>query len=49
MLKKTEGKLLIYQYTGTNKKRNDAILNTLIQVITEDRIADQRQLSQASY
>ena len=33
---------------GTNKLRNDAVLNTLIQVVTTDRIADQRQLSTAT-
>jgi capsular exopolysaccharide synthesis family protein len=33
---------------GTNKLRNDAILNTLIRVVTADRIADQRQISKSS-
>ena len=33
---------------GTNKKRNNAILNTLIEVLIGDRVADQRQLSEAS-
>jgi len=33
---------------GTSKLRNEAILNTLIQVVTEDRIADERQLSSAT-
>ena len=45
---KERGEIVNISISGTNKKRNDAILNTLIQVITEDRIADQRQLSQAS-
>ena len=45
---KDRGEIVNINISGTNKKRNDAILNTLIQVITEDRIADQRQLSQAS-
>ena len=33
---------------GTNKLRNDAILNSLIQVVTADRIEDQRQLTSAT-
>ena len=33
---------------GTNKLRNDAVLNTLIQVVIADRIEDQRQLSSAT-
>ena len=33
---------------GTNKLRNDAILNTLIKELIDDRVADQRQLSKAS-
>ena len=33
---------------GTNKLRNDAILNTLIQVVMADRIEDERQLSSAT-
>ena len=33
---------------GTNKLRNDAILNTLIQVVIADRIEDERQLSSAT-
>ena len=42
------GEIINLSISGTNKKRNDAILNTLIQVIIEDRIADQRQLSNSS-
>ena len=42
------GEIINLSITGTNKFRNDAILNTLIKVITEDRIADQRQLSKSS-
>ncbi|MDA8951657.1 polysaccharide biosynthesis tyrosine autokinase [Flavobacteriaceae bacterium] len=42
------GEIINLSISGTNKKRNDAVLNTLIDVITEDRIADQRQLSVAS-
>ena len=33
---------------GTNKKRNDAILNTLIQVLSEDQVADKRAISEVS-
>jgi capsular exopolysaccharide synthesis family protein len=42
------GEIINLSISGTNKKRNDAVLNTLIDIITEDRIADQRQLSEAS-
>jgi capsular exopolysaccharide synthesis family protein len=42
------GEIIDISISGTNKKRNDAILNTLIRVLIEDRIADQRQLSNAS-
>ena len=42
------GEIINLSISGTNKKRNDAILNTLIQVTIEDRIDDQRQLSRAS-
>jgi len=42
------GEIINLSISGTNKRRNDAVLNTLIGVITEDRIADQRQLSEAS-
>ena len=41
-------KLLDLSINGTNKLRNDAILNTLIQVVIADRIEDQRQLSSAT-
>jgi capsular exopolysaccharide synthesis family protein len=43
-----QGEIVNLSISGTNKDRNDAVLNTLIQVIIEDRITDQRQLSQAS-
>jgi capsular exopolysaccharide synthesis family protein len=42
------GEIIDLKISGTNKKRNNAILNTLIQVLKEDRITDQRQLSTAS-
>ena len=42
------GEIIDLRISGTNKKRNDAILNTLIEVYKEDRVADQRQLSEAS-
>ena len=43
-----KGEIINLSIAGTNRKRNNAILNTLIHVITEDRISDQRQLSGAS-
>jgi len=42
------GEIINLSIAGTNKIRNDAILNTLIQVFIDDRIFDQRQLSNAS-
>ena len=41
-------KLLTLVLMAHNKLRNDAILNTLIQVVIADRIEDQRQLSSAT-
>ena len=43
-----QGEIINLSISGTNRKRNDAVLNTLIDVLIEDRIADQRQLSEAS-
>jgi len=42
------GEIINLSISGTNKKRNDKILNTLINVIIEDRITDQRLLSKAT-
>ena len=42
------GEIIDLGIFGTNKKRNDIILNTLINVIIEDRITDQRLLSDAT-
>jgi tyrosine-protein kinase Etk/Wzc len=42
------GEIIDLLISGTNQKRNNAILNTLINVLIEDRITDQRQLSKAS-
>jgi capsular exopolysaccharide synthesis family protein len=45
---KNNGEIINLIIYGTNKLRNDAILNTLIQVVSADRIADQRQISVAT-
>jgi len=45
---KNGGEIIDLLISGTNRKQNDAILNTLIDVIIEDRIIDQRQLSKSS-
>ena len=42
------GEVIDLSISGTNRMRNDAILNTLLEVITEDRIIDERQVSKAS-
>ena len=44
----TSSEIINLSINGTNKLRNDATLNTLIQVVTQDRIEDKRQLSSAS-
>jgi len=46
--KSSSAEVIDLSINGTNKLRNDAILNTLIQVVTADRIEDERQMSQAS-
>ena len=43
-----QGQVIDLSISGTNKNRNDAVLNTLINILVEDRIADQRQLSDAT-
>ena len=42
------GEIIDLSISGTNNKRNDSILNSLIEVISEDRIIDERQVSKAS-
>ena len=42
------GEIINFKLSGTNINRNNAILNTLIQITIEDRIDDQRQLSRAT-
>ena len=46
--KSTSAEVIDLSINGTNKLRNDAILNTLIQVVIADRIEDERQLSSAT-
>ena len=46
--KSSSAEVIDLSINGTNKLRNDAILNTLIQVVIADRIEDERQMSQAS-
>ena len=46
--KSSSAEVINLSTNGTNKLRNDAILNTLIRVVIADRIEDERQLSQAS-
>ena len=43
-----KGEVINLSINGTNKKRNDAILNTLIQVLSEDQVADKRKISEVS-
>ena len=46
--KSTSAEVINLSINGTNKLRNDATLNTLIQVVIADRIEDERQLSSAT-
>ena len=43
-----KGEVIDLSIEGINKKRNDAILNTLIQVLSEDQVADKRVISEVS-
>ena len=43
-----KGEVINLSIQGTNKKLNDAILNTLIQVLSEDQVADKREISEVS-
>ncbi|MDG1327219.1 MAG: polysaccharide biosynthesis tyrosine autokinase, partial [Flavobacteriaceae bacterium] len=43
-----KGEVINLTIEGTNKKRNEAILNTLIQVLSEDQVADKREISEVS-
>jgi capsular exopolysaccharide synthesis family protein len=43
-----KGEVINLSIQGTNKQRNDAILNTLIQVLSEDQVADKREISEVS-
>ena len=46
--KSLSGEIINLTISGTNKFRNEVILNTLIQVVKADRILDERQLSSAT-
>jgi len=46
--KSSSAEVIDLSINGTNKLRNDATLNTLIQVVIADRIEDERQLSSAT-
>ena len=43
-----KGEVINLSIKGTNQQRNDAILNTLIQVLSEDQVADKREISEVS-
>ncbi|MDC3319274.1 polysaccharide biosynthesis tyrosine autokinase [Flavobacteriaceae bacterium] len=45
---KNNGEIINLDISGTNILRNEAILNTLIQVVKTDRIEDERQLSSST-
>ena len=43
-----QGEVVNLSIQGTNSKRNEAILNTLIQVLAEDQVADKQEISEVS-
>ena len=43
-----QGEVVNLSFKGTNIKRNEAILNTLIAVLAEDQVADKREISEVS-
>ncbi|MDB9913095.1 polysaccharide biosynthesis tyrosine autokinase [Flavobacteriaceae bacterium] len=43
-----QGEVVNLSFKGTNIKRNEAILNTLIEVLAEDQVADKREISEVS-
>jgi len=43
-----KGEVINLSFDGTNRERNNAILNTLIQVISEDQVIDKRAISEVS-
>ena len=43
-----KGEVINLSFQGNNKNRNDAILNTLIQVLSEDQVSDKRAVSEVS-
>ena len=43
-----QGEIVDLTIKGTNSRRNEAILNTLIQVLAEDQVLDKREISKVS-
>ncbi len=43
-----QGEVVNMSFKGSNTERNDAILNTLIEVLKEDQVADKREISEVS-
>ena len=43
-----QGEVVNIVYKGSNIKRNEAIVNTLIEVLKEDQVADKREISEVS-
>ena len=43
-----QGEIVNIQFKGTNTKRNEAIVNTLIEVLKQDQVADKREISTVS-
>ena len=43
-----QGEIVNIQFIGTNTKRNEAIVNTLIEVLKQDQVADKREISTVS-
>jgi capsular exopolysaccharide synthesis family protein len=43
-----QGEVVNLVFKGSNPKRNEAIVNTLIEVLKEDQVADKREISEVS-
>ena len=43
-----QGEIVNIQFKGPNTKRNEAIVNTLIEVLKQDQVADKREISTVS-
>ena len=43
-----QGEIVNLNFNGVNQSRNEAILNTIMQVLAEDQVNDKRKISEVS-